>query len=160
MNEWIAILIGVVITLNLASLTRMVVGSVSIKAPIGVDKELWDKLFTSMGGKSTRYLGFIEALLFFASFLLGANVAVGALLGFKLASKWHVWNHIIKVPDEVPNSNDKSALGRMDSSQFLLFRNHWGTTVLGRFLIGTLFNVLAGLVGAVVTRGFVGKLGL
>jgi hypothetical protein len=64
-------------------------------------------------------------------------------LAFKLGAKWKVWEQIIKVPEDKVD---------LDKTQYLQ-RERLGSRVLGRFLNGTLYNAVCGLIGACVTKG-------
>jgi hypothetical protein len=85
-------------------------------------------------------LGFLERLLFFISaWASGAYVLGGAWLAFKVASKWYGWQHIVKVPDK-------------PDTLTLDDRHRLGSWITSRFLLGTLYNMLAGISGAGVAR--------
>ena len=73
----------------------------------------------------------------------GAALLVGGWLAFKVASKWAVWQNIIKVPE--------SAAGLSDE-QLVSARFRFGTHLLQRFLLGTLGNVLAALFGVALGK--------
>jgi hypothetical protein len=83
------------------------------------------------------FLGFLERIIFFAAFWHSALLG-GAWLAFKLGAKWGVWQHVIKYPET------KS----LDDMQE---REQVGSRVLGRFLNGTLWNAVCGLIGAAIT---------
>jgi len=78
-------------------------------------------------------LGFLEHLLFFVgAWVPNAYLLEGAWLAFKVASKWYGWQHIIQVPGGEPKLtlDDRHKLGS------------WTTS---RFLLGTIYNALAGI---------------
>jgi hypothetical protein len=98
--------------------------------------EEWQSLnYEREGGGA--FAGFLERLLFFAAFWYSALLG-GAWLAFKLGAKWGVWQHVIKDPDTV-------SLREMQK------REQLGSRVPGRFLNGTPWNVVCGLIGAAVT---------
>ena len=90
------------------------------------------------------WLGAFERIFYFFLFLLLKPELLAIWLAFKVASKWEVWQNIIKVPSE---SDAK------DERMTLRVRRLWGSRVKERFLIGTLLNILLGLAGAIVTWG-------
>ena len=97
----------------------------------------WKELnYERKGGGA--FLGFLERLIFFAAFWHSALLA-GAWLAFKLGAKWGVWQHVIKYPGT-------GYIGDMQK------REQLGSRVLGRFLNGTLWNLVCGLIGATVTK--------
>lgn len=88
------------------------------------------------------WLGAFERIFFFFLFLLLKPELIAIWLAFKVASKWEVWQNIIKVPGESDTKDERLTLG---------VRRAWGSRVKERFLIGTLLNILLGLAGAIVT---------
>lgn len=103
-------------------------------------KQQWKELVA--GNEGGAVLGWLERLMFFAAFIADAPIAVGAWLAFKVASKWQAWTSIISVPSKIEGFNDEL--------DFLIARRRWGSHLLITFLIGTAYNVLAGMVGAAV----------
>lgn len=81
---------------------------------------------------------------------------IGGWLAFKVAAKWEVWKNIVQVPDSLGKS----------PIEYLKARSALGSYILTRFLVGTLANVLVGLVAAHIGRHakdiltFVSSLGL
>ena len=90
-----------------------------------------------------RILGHLERLLFFIAIWQQAHVVVGAWLAFKVASKWNVWSNLIALPKELPT---------VDQIDYLIARRKWGAQTLMRFLIGTLYNIVAALVAVSVGK--------
>lgn len=91
--------------------------------------------------RATSVLGTMERLLFLFSFAADGAAPVGAgWLLFKVAAKWESWSNIIKVP------------GDEKAEPPLPARNVWGTKVLSQFLVGTLANIMVGLIGAIVMK--------
>lgn len=88
------------------------------------------------------WLGAFERIFFFFSFLILKPELLAVWLAFKAASKWDVWQNIIKVPGESDTRDERLTLN---------VRRVWGSRVMQRFLIGTLLNILLGLAGAIVT---------
>jgi hypothetical protein len=100
-------------------------------------KEKWSSL--TQGDRAGAALGHLERLTFFVAFWFDAPAVVAAWLAFKVASKWNVWSNVISVPKTIPG---------IDELDYFIARRKWGSQVLMTFLIGTLFNVLAGFVAA------------
>jgi hypothetical protein len=89
---------------------------------------------TGGGGKQ---LGVFERLMFFASFVFGEYTIAAGWLGFKVATKWAVWQHVAKLPDSKEELNDRAQL-----SAYLY----------GRFTIGTLYNGFCAAIGGIWTK--------
>jgi hypothetical protein len=85
------------------------------------------------------YLGMMECVIFFASLAFSEFLIAGGWLSFKLAAKWATWQHVIKMPETKLIPDDPKA--------DLKLRNAIGSLQLARFLNGTLYNALCGLVG-------------
>jgi len=111
-----------------------------IKKPVNYTSQEWEDLITPPE-KGGRWLGRLERIFSFLIFLFWIPEGILAWLAFKVASKWEVWQNIIKVPE------DKQTIDKLKLS----VRRAWGSRVLQSFLIGTLGNLLAGFFGAVVT---------
>ena len=88
-------------------------------------------------------LGMLEITFFFLCILIGQPLAIGAWFAFKLGSKWQVWNHIVKIPEE---------LGSDDPIENLRFRLAWSAGIFQRFLIGTLYNVICAAFGSIIAK--------
>ncbi len=102
-------------------------------------KAQWLELMKGTEGGVT--LGWLERFIFFAAFVSKAEIAVAAWLAFKVASKWNAWTNVIAVPDKIVD---------LDDLDFLIARRRWGSHVLMTFLIGTAYNIIAGMLGAAV----------
>lgn len=89
-----------------------------------------------------QMLGWLERIVFFGSFWARAETLVAGWLVFKVGSKWEAWQNIMKVPQENMVPGDILANVR--------FRHAWGSRLLQRFLLGTLYNILCGLLGVMV----------
>ena len=80
-------------------------------------------------GGGGKCLGILERLLFFASLWLGRYEAAAGWLAFKVAAKWATWQHIVKLPEVISDDALKNRL-------------QLASRLLGRFLNGTIYNVL------------------
>ena len=105
---------------------------------------IWDSI---LGVRSGAIVGLLERVLFFAVFFHSeaAVVAIG-WLGFKAASKWAAWQHLVKVPEVFDRDGDPGNL------QWFQVRNALGSRMLTSFLVGTLANLLCGLFGVWVAE--------
>ncbi|HXG49913.1 MAG TPA: hypothetical protein VNN77_00720 [candidate division Zixibacteria bacterium] len=85
------------------------------------------------------YLGLLERVLFFIAFWLGQHLLAVGWLGFKVAARWATWAVLIRPPDA----------GQIDA-----FRDSvdLSARLLGRFLNGTLYNILCAAVGFVIGK--------
>jgi len=122
--------------------------------------ELWRRLGGSEAEREmTRRLGLLEQGLFFASFVVGEYILIGAMLAFKLASKWQVWQQIVKVPEKLDYiyGFDNTLDGINNELDYFLFRNWWATQTSSRFIIGTFCNLLAAFIGSLVEKWVKGE---
>lgn len=128
---------GLGVTLMLGIGVRFLVKFVTIPCPPRCKPEVWQALTeVSRRKRGVWVLGLFERIFFFGSIWVDAPLLAGAWLAFKVASKWAVWQHIIKLPAEVG-----------DSVQEFPIRNAWGTDVLSRFFVGTLANLICAMAG-------------
>jgi hypothetical protein len=110
--------------------------SVTVKFPPGF--EILKEVERGGGGKQ---LGVLERVLFFGSLGFGRYEVVAGWLVFKLGAKWASWQHITRMPKKiVPN----------DVVKDIEIKNIVGSRVLGRFLNGTLYNILCAAIGWIV----------
>ena len=108
--------------------------------PAGVSETQWQKAFKLSDEElaPTRWLGWLERFGFFIAIWMGAPILVAGWLAFKVASKWANWQHIVRVPDKLEG---------VDPLEFFGATLRYASHILQRFLIGTLGNVLAALIG-------------
>ena len=139
-------------------LSRRVAAHASRVPPDGVSRSMW-RAATEIPRRSKKpllWLGCLERLLFYFSFWLGAYELAAGWLIFKAASKWEIWQTIIKVPDRLDTKSDGGC--KEDAVQYLGVRNRLGSTTLQRWLIGTLANALIALVATFLALGVQGIL--
>jgi hypothetical protein len=144
---WIAGTVGFVVTMIVGvgvrcALSYAEVGASASTVPPGVAPEKWQRAmnFADFGG--AKFLGRLERIFFSAILWLAKDgaTAIAAWLAFKLASKWYGWQHLVKMPEIA------GALSDVTVEEFHA-RNAWGTRAVNRFLIGTLYNILAATAG-------------
>jgi hypothetical protein len=111
--------------------------------PKDVDPALWEKWFPKDIDKAGKILGYLERIAFFIIALIGNNAyqTIFAWFALKVASKWNVWTHVKKPSENEGNAQDK-----------FKDRNIIGTMLYGRFLIGTLSNVIIGLAAGSIVK--------
>jgi len=85
-----------------------------------------------------KWLGWSEIILFYICLFISRPEGIGAWLVFKVAAKWESWTNIVKVPADIKD---------MDTFEYLELRNNLATVVLQKFLIGTIGNILAAMIG-------------
>jgi hypothetical protein len=109
-----------------------VVKKIDTNPPEGFTEDTWKELIKPKEGRTGFVIGVCERTLFFILILTGGAQLIPFWLGFKVASKWEVWQNIVKVPDKdvIPSGLTFEA------------RKAFGGRVLQRFLIGTLMNLL------------------
>ena len=116
-------------------------------APAPIKEEDWNKVIDR--ASAGMWLGIFERLISLAAFWMSAPVIIAGWLAFKVASKWEVWRNVVqvpftlKVPDAVKNADSSENVSQL---AYLKARNRWGSWLLTRFLLGTLINILIGLV--------------
>jgi hypothetical protein len=139
-------LVTLVLGLGARPYIRWTGRSIPVELPPGVSEEhrcQWRDL--TAGSEGGAFMGRIERFMFFAAFLADASLMIGAWLAFKVASKWNAWTNITAVPRQVEGIADLD---------FAIGRRRWASHVLMTFLVGTAYNICAGLLGAAVARNF------
>jgi len=101
------------------------------------------------GDEGGAVIGWLERTTFFLAFWLQGGIAgaaiVAAWLTFKLGSKWQAWTQTTALPE---------TLDGVEPLDYLVARRRWGSHVLVTFLVGTLTNVIFGLVVGVIAQHF------
>jgi hypothetical protein len=138
-REGIPVVIGLAVSLVLEVAVSWVLRRVQMEAPApeGLDPEQW-KAVTQPSSKGPAWVGRLERVLFFFALYFHALELVAGWLVFKVGSKWEVWNNVVQVP---------TSLNKVDDIDYLRARHFWGLSLLHRFLIGTLANVIASILG-------------
>ena len=90
-------------------------------------------------GAGGKWSGALEQLLALTAFMHGDSALIAGWLAFKLASKWEVWKNIVQVP---------ASMDGVPTNDWYAARSTLGSWLLTRFWIGTLTNILIGLVAA------------
>jgi len=97
----------------------------------------------------SRELGTLEVLLFFTSISLREYTIAGAWLVFKVAAKWAAWQHIAQIPRETLSSSNRTTEAG-DVYLSLRERLRLSNYLLGRFISGTLYNIVAAGTGGMI----------
>src|SRR5450759_5009275 len=122
--------LGLVATLLLGFGVKRAIGTVKVEVPSpnGVDPKEWNSAMQPMGVETGMWLlGVLEQIIYFISLWVGAYLVIGGWLAFKLASKWQVWQHIVKFPiDKVPS---------IKPLEIFRVSNALGSRLLSKFLI-------------------------
>jgi hypothetical protein len=141
-----ALLIGLIILFVIGAAIGPLVRSATDKdrpsTPEGLDPYLWQDIIGR--GSATKMLGHLERLLAFAAFWQQAPIIIAGWLAFKVASGWNNWNFIVRLPERIEGVKDLD---------YLRARSQLGSWIFHRFLIGTLGNILAGLIAVAVAKG-------
>ena len=106
--------------------------SVTVKFPPHFDVANIEK------GGGGKQLGVLERVLFFGSLWLGRYEVAAGWLAFKVAAKWAAWQNIMKMPDQIFKD---------DIWMEFKNRNMVGSYLVGRFLNGTLYNIICAAIG-------------
>jgi hypothetical protein len=110
--------------------------SVTVEFPPG-----FDVLKEVEKGGGGRQLGVLERVLFFGSLWIGRYEVAAGWLAFKVAAKWASWQHITRMPEKIYPD---------DIAKDIEHKNKVGSRVLGRFLNGTLYNILCATIGWII----------
>ncbi len=113
-------------------------------APKGISQYSWETAFNSPNGVlvNNRIIGFMEAILYFVAFYIEKPELIGGWLAFKVASKWHTWSMILKIPKRIEN---------VDQFEYISAKNVVASHTLYRWLMGNIANILAGLLGCIIS---------
>jgi hypothetical protein len=140
-----AFLVGILISQLLGclvgSLIRYVSSEIDENPQDDLSKEEWVSIISPVGKRGGFWIGILERFFFYGAIILSSPELVFGWLAFKVASKWEVWQNIVKVPSDEKKTSKLSVTGR----------RAWGDRVLQRFLIGTLGNAMSGFLGALTT---------
>ena len=143
--EAVATGFGLATTLVLSAFAKRLIPDLMFNPPEGMtEQELKDLMQRPEVG---WLLGKLEGIVFFAAFWVEAYVLAAGWLAFKLGAKWQTWQQINKIPDSIIKGDPKG-----DPVGNFRFRHAWGSSLLMRFLIGSLYNILCGLGGVVIGR--------
>jgi hypothetical protein len=138
-------IVGLIVAILLGRGVKLILDVVSSEIDCrpqdGIGTEKWIKIISPVGKGGGEWIGFLERILFYIAVISLYPQLILGWLAFKVASKWEVWQNIVKVPETKDQDNNLSVTGR----------RAWGDRVLQRFLIGTLGNILAGFLGALTT---------
>jgi hypothetical protein len=142
MVEFIEIVVTIVVALLPGPLVSLLLKlAVPTARPDNITEEVWNALQPSEIEEAGKWLGALERLISAVAVWVNEYVLLAGWLAFKVASKWEVWSNVLRVPPSFPNQSD------LDS---LRTRRIWGARMMMRFLLGTLANVLLGVVAAYV----------
>ena len=143
------VIIGFLVTVALGRGAKWIrnraAGAICLELPPSVDERTrlkWKEL--TSGNEGGAVIGQIERSMFFVAILMDAPIVVGGWLAFKVASKWQAWT---------TSNAALSEFKEIDSLDAAIGRRRWSSHVLTTFLVGTGYNICAGLVGAAVARG-------
>src|SRR5690242_16955770 len=86
---------------------------------------------------------------YFSPLSRSASIRLPAPLAFKVAAKWAAWQHITQLPRETPISANPT-VDANDAHLGFRERRRFSNYSLGRFISGTLYNIVAAGTGGVV----------
>jgi len=141
MDEFIKMAVASVVVLILGPLVKPILDAatrrIDLSAPKGIEQATWNHIAKEM--RVGSWIGFFERFLALASFWIPAYSIIAAWFAFKLAAKWESWKNIAQFPKELNKV-------KVDELDFFRARSAVSSYFLTRFLIGTIANVLIGLV--------------
>ena len=145
MEEILQFVIGLALVtllgLGVPPLLERVKKGMKLAPPNNSVREEWKQL--TGGNEGGCILGVLERWLFFAVFWINEPTAIAVWLAFKVASKWDAWKNVIAIPEKMDGATEW---------EFLTARRKWGSQMYATFLIGTLANVLIGMLGVYAVR--------
>jgi energy-converting hydrogenase Eha subunit A len=141
--ELLEIVVGILVALIMGPVVGWVLklAHLKLEKPDGIGEEIWEALQPKGIEHAGKWLASLERLVALASAWTGHYELVAGWLAFKVASKWEVWTNVLKVPESLPD---------IAPLQYLRVRRVWGSMMLMRFLVGTLSNVLLGVLAAYI----------
>lgn len=136
---------------NLQKAAKGILDSSKKKCPTPL-KEEWGYWVKDVGlGKYNAWLGAFEITFFYICILVNKPEGIGAWLVFKVAAKWESWTNIVNFPKKPRVLNKKkNKFNVIDDFEYLRLRNDLATSVLQKFLIGTILNILIAFIGVTI----------
>ena len=136
-----SILIIVLMGFVVAPLVRFSTKGGLPRPPKPISADLWGEIIGR--GTGVSLLGYLERFFYLAAFYMEAPILIAGWLTFKVASGWHSWSMIVKLPEDLEG---------VDQIEYLRARSQLGSWIFHRFLIGTLANILISLIAEVLAR--------
>jgi len=136
-----SILIIVLMGFAVGPLIRLSTKSSLPRPPKPISADLWSEIIGR--GKGVILLGYFERFFYLAAFWMEAPILIAGWLAFKVASGWHNWSMIVKLPEDLEG---------VDQIEYLRARSQLGSWIFHRFLIGTLANILISLIAVMLSR--------
>jgi hypothetical protein len=147
----VVFVLGFLVAMLMGRHVQSVIDKVTTKpiAPNGISQAELDRalLIGEEEKPIAELIGLMERTLFFVSIYFGAYVLAAGWLALKVASKWAIWQNVVKMPDNFPYKENEN----VDSLKAFRVKNQWGGRLLNRFMLGTFYNLICGLCGAVVS---------
>ena len=145
MDMFLQIIVGALtvflLGLRVKPLIKRVKTKVSIERPSEIEEEQWKRL--TGGNEGGEIIGNLERFLFLGAFWIQSPAIIATWFAFKVASKWNAWSNVISLPKSLPDVNE---------IEYLIARRRWGSQLLATFLVGTISNLIIGLVGFLIGR--------
>ena len=143
----LGLLLGYIIAIGMGQFFVSRVRSIKNSEDVFGNEEintLWQKaIYVGKLTDSNAILGILEITIFYFSLIIHRPEGIVAWLSFKIVAKWETWTHIIELPDKIMDKDGNE----INPIKYLGARNRWATTVLQRFLIGTVGNIVAAFIG-------------
>ncbi len=114
----------------------------TIPAPSWMEQGFWDAVWKRQGGGG--YLGFIEQIIFFASFWTDGWPLLAAWLAFKVACQWESWKHSDGLIDLAKKQTYKTGDEKQNAIDLLAIQR-WVSVRYMSFLVGTGANIVIAL---------------
>jgi len=137
----ISILITFILGFTVGPLIRFSTKDSLPRPPKSISVDLWNEIISR--GTGVSLLGYLERFFYLAAFWMEAPILIAGWLAFKVASGWHNWSMIVKLPEDLEG---------VDQIEYLRARSQLGSWIFHRFLTGTLVNILISLIAVVLGR--------
>ncbi len=111
------------------------------RPPKPMSEDLWNEIIDR--GTGVSLLGYLERFFYLAAFWNETPILIAGWLAFKVASGWQNWGMIVKLPENLEG---------VDQIEYLRARSQLGSWIFHRFLIGTLANILIGLIAVILGK--------
>jgi hypothetical protein len=139
----ISILITFILGFTVGPLIRFSTKGSFPRPPKPISVDLWNEIIGR--GIGVSLLGHLERFFYLAAFWMETPILIAGWLAFKVASGWHNWSMIVKLPEDLEG---------VDQIEYLRARSQLGSWIFHRFLIGTLVNILVSLIAVVLAKLF------
>ena len=120
----ISLIITFLLGLLVGPLIRFSTKNIPARPPQSIPEEIWNEIIGKNPG--INILGYLERIFYIAVFWMETPILIAGWLAFKVASGWHNWSIIVKLPERLEGS---------DQIDYLRARSQLGSWIFNRFLV-------------------------